>query len=458
MLAAGVDRSIRAWEVVGDSGTLTRSAFAHDGAVLRLVLAPDGQTLLSSGEDRAIKIWDLATLKPRASLVGQSDWPLGLAVSPEGSRIAVGRYDGSLTLLDGKTYGDVLTLVEPPGALRLDPKTGKPRLITNAALDPPSPRGATRGSTVNVVLSGNGVGQAHEVAFLKPGIEATIQPQEKPNPNRLEVEFKIAADALVGVHQFLVRTPLGTPASQAFAVAADPQSTESEPNDERAHASSVKLPVTLLGAIDRPGDVDVFRFEAAAETTVVFEALAKPLGSAWDGELAVLDESGKVFASAIDSDTSADPYLAFAAGQGGVFLLRVTDRQFGGSSNHFYRIRAGALIGFDSSRVRPLGVSLGSAGVGGAIEKDRPANVRWVSLQGPNLGAEAKLPLELSRTTRAGAYLPIDYKVVDGATFLTRRKVVVCATGSKSSNHPVPRAERRSRRRFRSPHRVAPPA
>ena len=48
VLAAGVDRSIRAWDISGASGALVRSAFAHDGAVLRLVVSPDGTTLYSA--------------------------------------------------------------------------------------------------------------------------------------------------------------------------------------------------------------------------------------------------------------------------------------------------------------------------------------------------------------------------------------------------------------------------
>jgi WD40 repeat protein len=425
VLAGGVDRSIRAWEVVGESGALTRSAFAHDAAIIRLARSLDGQTLLSSGEDRAIKVWDLATLKPRASFTRQSDWPLALALSPDGSRIAVGRYDGSLALLDSTSEREVLAMLEPPGAAGLDPKTGKPRLITNATLNQPSPRGGTRGSTIKVVLSGNGVGEAREVAFVEPGIEPKITKSEKsdPDPNRLEVEFKIAPDAPARVYRFVVRTPLGAPASQAFAVSADPELSEAEPNDQPNHANAMKARSTLVGAIDRPGDVDHFRFDADAETTVVFEALGKPLGSAWDGELAVIDETGKVLGSATDSDASPDPYLAFKAARSGSYVLRVTDQQFGGSGNHFYRIRAGVFGSVE--RVRPLGVSLDSIPIAGASKFEAVASSSAVSLQGPNLISGEKVALQVTRATEAGTLLPIVYKPSEGSAIRTDRKVVV---------------------------------
>ena len=40
------------------SGALTRTAFAHDGAVIRLLYTPDGSELYSSSEDRTVKRWD----------------------------------------------------------------------------------------------------------------------------------------------------------------------------------------------------------------------------------------------------------------------------------------------------------------------------------------------------------------------------------------------------------------
>ena len=276
VLAGGVDRSIRAWEVAGETGTLVRSAFAHDGAILRLVLAPGGKTLLSAGEDRSIKVFYVASLKATATLADQSDWPLGVAVSPDGSRIAIGRYDGSLALIDGKNYREVLALRDAQAAPAIDPRTGKRRLVSNASLNAPNPRGARRGSTVKVVLTGTAVGQAKVVAFLEPGIDATILKSENPEPNRLEVELRVAADASVGVHRFLVRTPLGTPAAQPFAVSADPEVGEIEPNDIGEKANPIVLPATLLGSINRPGDVDLFRFDAAGAQTLVFDAGFQP--------------------------------------------------------------------------------------------------------------------------------------------------------------------------------------
>ncbi|HEY2156933.1 MAG TPA: hypothetical protein VGH33_14985, partial [Isosphaeraceae bacterium] len=114
LYGAGVDRSIRAWELKGHGGVPLRSVFAHDAPVLRLAISADGKTLVSTGEDRAVKSWDLPDLKPRASLGAQPDWPQALALGPEGSRIAVGRYDGSIAILDAASGKLVTTLREAP--------------------------------------------------------------------------------------------------------------------------------------------------------------------------------------------------------------------------------------------------------------------------------------------------------------------------------------------------------
>ncbi len=112
--AGGVDRSIRAWELQGEGGTPLKSVFAHDAAVLRLSVSADGKTLVSTGEDRDVKVWDLPSLKPRAGLGIQPDWPQAVAISPDGARVAVGRYDGSIAVLDAANGKPALALRELP--------------------------------------------------------------------------------------------------------------------------------------------------------------------------------------------------------------------------------------------------------------------------------------------------------------------------------------------------------
>lgn len=426
ILGAGADRTIRAWRFAGDTAELVRSVIAHDGPILRLIVAPDGRTLVSCGEDRAVKLWDLATFAPRAAFPPQSDWPLDLAASPDGARLAIGRYDGSLDLLDpagtliSRLLASPAPQPEPAPAVAAKPEAkepAKPELVRPASLNPPSPRGATRGTSLQVTLTGNGVGRADTVLFTEPGLTATILPAEKPDPNRLNLDLTIAPDARIGLHSFLVRTPLGTPPAQKFAVAAAPETALNEPDNDNTQANPLTLPATILGTIDQPGDLDHAIFEAKSGQTLVFETLARPLGSSLDGTLTLLAPDGRILATAEDNDNTPDPLLIARIPADGRYTLRIADAEYGGSPNHFYRIAAGPFPRI--ANAFPLGV-----------ERGRAAEVR---LEGVNLeGDSATITVEAPSDAPPGTLRAVTYTAPDGTRSLNSR-LVVTADGPQST-------------------------
>jgi WD40 repeat protein len=101
--AAGVDNRIRIWQVSDDAqeGTnpLLVSQFAHETPVLRLAWSADGKTMVSTGEDRLVKVWNAETMTIRETLPKQPDWASGVAIDREGTHIVVGRIDGSVARL-----------------------------------------------------------------------------------------------------------------------------------------------------------------------------------------------------------------------------------------------------------------------------------------------------------------------------------------------------------------------
>src|SRR5205823_1623501 len=116
LAAAGVDKSIRVWDVSKDGGKLVKAQFAHEGPVGKLVYSPDGKTLYSLAEDRTLKAWDAATLGETKSYPKQPETVLALAVRPDGKQLALGRYDGVVQLLDaatGKVQAEPLPLRFP---------------------------------------------------------------------------------------------------------------------------------------------------------------------------------------------------------------------------------------------------------------------------------------------------------------------------------------------------------
>jgi WD40 repeat protein len=103
--AAGADRMIRTWSwnpdaasPGGSTGALMASTFSHADAVLRLAYSPGGETLVSAGADRIIKVWDARTLRELQRFEAQPDWIMGLALSADGRWLAAGRYDGTVGL------------------------------------------------------------------------------------------------------------------------------------------------------------------------------------------------------------------------------------------------------------------------------------------------------------------------------------------------------------------------
>jgi WD40 repeat protein len=101
--ASGADKVIRTWTLSSDGGNLTRSIIAHEDSVIQVSYSPDGRTLASTAADRLIKIWDLEKGSELRVLERQPDWGLSIAFSHDGSQLAVGRYDGSVSIYDAAT-------------------------------------------------------------------------------------------------------------------------------------------------------------------------------------------------------------------------------------------------------------------------------------------------------------------------------------------------------------------
>src|SRR6185369_3359950 len=137
LAAAGVDRSIRVWEVNRDAGTVVHSVFAHEGPVTALVYSADGKTLYSMSQDRRVKAWQAEQMLERHVYEPRSDTPLSLAVRPDGKQLAVGSFDGTLVLLDEKS-----------GKVQAQPLPAKPKPPVLQKITPTSGR---RGNPIDII-------------------------------------------------------------------------------------------------------------------------------------------------------------------------------------------------------------------------------------------------------------------------------------------------------------------
>jgi WD40 repeat protein len=117
------------------------SKFAHEAPVLRIVWSADGRTLASSGEDRLVKLWSAESMTIRDTLDKQGDWASGLAIGSDGSRLAVGRVDGtsqvySLNTAAGQTESPLVPLAEVPPEIDYGPQPAMDQLPKIAEVEP----------------------------------------------------------------------------------------------------------------------------------------------------------------------------------------------------------------------------------------------------------------------------------------------------------------------------------
>jgi hypothetical protein len=118
-----------------------------------------------------------------------------------------------------------------------------------------------------------------------------------------------------------------------------PNVLETEPNDDREHATpaATNFPVALNGIIAAAGDVDWYSFSAAKGQVLEMNVYARRLRSPLDSVLSVHDANGAALASNDDS-AGADSYLRFTAPADGKFFLRVSDHLKKGGPDFFYRV------------------------------------------------------------------------------------------------------------------------
>jgi WD40 repeat protein len=110
--AAGYDKTIYVWRLGDTDAKLIQSLIADEGSILALIWSPNGKMLVTSSSDGSIRFRDAATLDPLKVIDHQPDWVEALSISPDGTKLAAGRYNGSLTLYDTNIVGS------SPGQLR----------------------------------------------------------------------------------------------------------------------------------------------------------------------------------------------------------------------------------------------------------------------------------------------------------------------------------------------------
>jgi WD40 repeat protein len=104
--AVGYDKTIYVWQLAAEDGHLIESLIADEESLLALAWSPDGKTIVTASADGSIRFRD-AKLDLVGDIDNQSDWVDALDISPDGTLLAAGRYNGTLSVYDLKTYKDL---------------------------------------------------------------------------------------------------------------------------------------------------------------------------------------------------------------------------------------------------------------------------------------------------------------------------------------------------------------
>jgi len=390
LAAAGVDRMLRVWRWNGKNAPLKKSTFAHDAPVLALVYRPDGRTLFTSSEDGRIKAWDAESLRERHIYEPRADWPLALAVSPDGKYLAAGFSSGKLLLFEtggakqtaewiplpdvrtsraeveenavasAEVSAALLVVKSSPVAAAQDVPSSAEEERPNPPspqLNAVSPRSVQRGTTTTVRLVGRNIWDADQV-FIEPAfIQAKLLPGDEKKPNDRSCELTVPAEMPPRVVRMRLHTPLGSTEAKSLWISPFAEVAEKEPNDA-SDVPVASLPATFSGTINTRGDRDRWSFDVRAGDELVFVLAGAEIGSALNARMSLLDANGKMVAVAERTPARRDPTLGYRFTEAGRYTLQIEDRNFTAGGNHFYLVHAGR-FGWITD-VFPLAVEQGS--------------------------------------------------------------------------------------------------
>jgi hypothetical protein len=185
---------------------------------------------------------------------------------------------------------------------------------------------------------------AHTFPFAgQPGQPLTVE--TVGSAAKVAPKVALTLPTAPGLHRLALPLTGGLTNPVAMIVSPLPQIVEHEPNDTPAQAQSLPIPCGVSGRIDRPRDLDYFRFHGEKGKAIRFEVKARrfggPLQSQLDSVLEVLSPKGQMLAANDDDPaTGKDSVLTFVPSADGDYFLRIRDLNSKGGPGHVYYLEA----------------------------------------------------------------------------------------------------------------------
>jgi WD40 repeat protein len=90
LVSGGNDKAIKIWDL--KTGYLKKTLQSDSGQIRALAIAPDGKTVVSGSADHMVRIWDLTSDRPPRMLVGHPEEVEQVAITPDGKTVISGSY------------------------------------------------------------------------------------------------------------------------------------------------------------------------------------------------------------------------------------------------------------------------------------------------------------------------------------------------------------------------------
>jgi hypothetical protein len=122
LASAGDDRTVRLWNLA--TGEEVACLKGHTDAIWTLAFAPDGKAVATCSRDGTVKLWNLAVRTEAATLKGHQGQVAAVAFAPDGNLLATAGTDGKIRLWRASPFSETDAPGNGPAAnpVEADPK------------------------------------------------------------------------------------------------------------------------------------------------------------------------------------------------------------------------------------------------------------------------------------------------------------------------------------------------
>ena len=290
LATASYDRKIILWDL--KTGNEVRRFEGHNGAIFDLVFSPDGKLLASASADSTIKLWQVSTGIRLDTLSQPLKEQYVVRFSPDGQFVVGGGLDNRIRVWR------VVSKEKPQINPLVHARIAHEGAITQLGFTPD-------GKSLISIADDQTLKLWETAEFTQ--LHAYSKQPDVTSALAMSADGKSfyvgRADGSIEKLPVVSAEQGETTGSQIASVSIDgnlptQELNEAEPNNSIDKATSLTLPATVKGRVHREGDatdndVDLFRFNAKAGESWIFEVNAARRKSPLDSTIAILDSDGK---------------------------------------------------------------------------------------------------------------------------------------------------------------------